>query len=278
METLRYSANRFTSEEDIYFSPVQYSKFKFGCKNAAREFGDVLAKGFMFSDELKKLMEEHPEKRFVVLSSPYVHIPTATFAMKDYFIRTFNAFLISKGRDPLMECKVYRKSSYKSDYGNMSKEERMNIMVNDNFYVDREFLKGKISLFMDDIRITGAHEFRMKKMLDSLDMNDFPHCFLYYAQLNSENAHPSIEDYLNHFFVKDLISLDKIIKNEEYIINTRIVKYILNAPHEECKTFCLYQKHSFLHTVYHYALGNSYHKIPDYQENLSFIKNLLRDR
>jgi hypothetical protein len=276
---IRYSAYQFTNENDITFSPEEYSKFKFGDKDVARKFGFELANGFfkskVFIDILKNL-EKYPTKKIVVMSSPYLHIPTATLAMKDYFVRELNHQLVSLEHVPIMETKIFRASSYKAEYGEMSKEERLEVLK-DDFYVDSYLLEDSICLFLDDIVITGAHEHRIKSMLEKQKIKPFMSVFLYYAELTSHETNPVIENYLNYYFVKNLVRLDKIIKNSEFIMNTRVVKYVLDAPPEECKNFLLYQKDSFLHTLYTFALGNRYHLIPDYQTNLKELKKLLRE-
>ena len=280
-EINRFSAHQFTDQTNLTFSPEMYSKFKFGCKDVARKFGTELAEKFINSLYFQNIVRQsiNYDKRIVVFSSPYVHIPTATFAMKDYFIRVLNNALIENGCEPVLECKIYRKSSYKEEYGEMNKEERFKIMEADSFYVDETFIKDKIRIFLDDIVITGAHEYRVLRMLKQAGMDEMPNIynyFLYFAELTSHETNPVIENYLNYYFVKDLVSLDKIIKNEEHLINTRTVKYILNAPFEECKTFLSYQKDSFVHTLYHQAIGNGYHKIEDYVSNLNLIKSMLQ--
>jgi len=275
----KFSAYTFTNKNDLGFDPTEYSKFKFGCKDAARKFGTELAQKFIANKQFKEIVSlcHGTETRIVVLSSPFVHIPTATFAMKDYFIRVLNAELIKKSCEPVMECKIYRRSSYKEEYGEMNKEERFAVMANDDFYVDANFIKGKICLFLDDIIITGAHEHRILNMLHKFELTEhMAHYFLYFAELKGTKANPNIENYLNYYFVKNLNCLDKIIKNEEYLMNTRVIKYILNANHEECKIFIQYQKHSFVHTLYHNAIGNGYHKIEDYALNLNYIKQQLK--
>lgn len=274
----RFSANKFTCEDDIYFDPEKYSRFKFGCKDSARKFGTELAKKFVNSEHYQDMCTTLRAKnnRIVVMSSPYVHVPTATFAMKDYFVRYLNAVLVEDGLMPVMETKIYRKSSYKEEYGEMSKEERYKVMSADTFYVDANLLKDNIRMFLDDIVITGAHEHRILSMLEKYNLHESDdNLFLYFAELISHETNPVIENYLNYYYVTDLIKLDKIIKNEPFIMNTRVVKYILDADHEQCKTFLCYQKYVFIHTLYHNAIGNSYHTIPDYAKNLNYIKTLL---
>lgn len=278
----RFSAHKFTGQNDIKFSPEKYSKFKFGCKDSAREFGAELAKAFIQSLQFRIILLELnlnidiAKKRIIVLSSPYEHVPTATFALKDYFIRELNAHLVNIGQDPVLEAKIYRKTSYMEDYGAMSKDERFNLMKNDAFYVDAKLLQNNMCIFMDDIIITGAHEHHILKMLKEFNLHLSPNnYFLYYAELTNSEANPNIENYLNYFYVKDLVCLDKLIKNEPFLLNTRVIKYILNSSQQECKAFLNYQKPIFLETLYHQAIGNGYHKIEDYKLNLFYLKNLI---
>ncbi len=276
---IRFSLEKFTCEGDIGFSPVEYSKFKFGSKDIARKFGMSLAAGFIGSAFYEAMKETLIKRncRVVVMSSPYVHVhvPTATYAMKDYFVRDLNRCLVEDGLMPVIETKIHRTSSYKEEYGEMTKEQRFEVMKGDVFHVDTALLNGNVCLFMDDIVITGAHEYRVEKMLESLNVQPALAYFLYFAELTSGQTNPVIENYLNYAYVKDLVSLNKVLQNGPCLLNTRVVKYILNAPHDECKSFLTYQKSMFLHTLYHHAIGNGYHLIDDYAENLAYLKDLV---
>jgi hypothetical protein len=194
--------------------------------------------------------------------------------MKDYFIRELNNELVNKKFEAILEAKMYRKSSYKEEYGEMNKEQRFAIMKKDIFHIDKSLIQKNICLFLDDIVITGAHEHRVKMMLEHYEIES-KNYFLYYAELLNSETNPIIENYLNYAFVKNLVCLDKIIKNENFLMNTRVVKYILDSPVEECKTFLTYQKHVFLQTLYHNAIGNGYHLIDDYKMNLEYLKTLI---
>lgn len=273
-----FAAYKFTNENDIEFNPTEYSQFKFGSKTIAKKFGTILAERFFKSDEFKQLQELlmlNRDIRVVVMSSPYVHIPTATFAMKDHFVKHLNQKLYHLGYKPCFETKIMRTSSYKSEYGEMSREERLNVMKNDTFFVNAEFLQNNICIYLDDIIITGAHEFRIKKMLNKYKIKNNHNFFLYFARLTDDNTNPKIENYLNYHFVDSLIKLNYIIRNHEFFMNTRLVKYILDANHEECVHFLSYQKKIFNEHLYYEAIGNNYHMIPDYQQNFKFLENMI---
>jgi len=264
--------------EEIPFSPIDYSKFKFGHKKIAQQFGEELAQKFIGQIYEMYSPREFKGTQIVVVSSPYQFIPTATFAMKDYFVRALNHWLAEHNLPVVQETKITRSISYHEDYGALSAEDRMRLIGKDTFHIDKDFVKGKYCLFLDDIRITGSHEKMIQKMVDSYQL-ECEYSYLYYAELVNADINPNIENYLNYAYVKSLVQLNQVMKSiGGFLLNTRTVKYILNSKKEEFKTFVSYQSYKFLHTLYHQAIGNSYHLDESYQENLKYIKTLLQTK
>jgi len=279
MEITRIAAYTFTDENNIHFSPEEYSQFKFGSKSIARKFGHELFAKFISTKYFLNIIQQlqaTPGKRVIVMASPFVHIPTATWAMKDYFIRHLNRSLYDYGLKPVIETKIFRESSYKEEYGEMDKEQRMAVMSGDTFKVDAELLKDNICLFLDDIVITGAHEHRICQMLKKYGIDNGQNYFLYFAELISETTNPKIENFLNYYYVKNLVRLNKIIENHDFQMNTRVVKYILDAPIDECTAFLNYQSDTILQTLYHNAIGNEYNNIESYKANFSNLEEKVK--
>lgn len=267
--TTTYSLHKITDTGNFGFCPDDYSRFKFGDDEVAERFGIGLAEGF-----IKAHLEKGPVPQLVVVSSPYSFIPTATFAMKNHFVFRLNRWLALHGHPVLQETKVHRTITYKEDYGELDAAQRLKLIGNDSFHIDKAFLEGKKILFLDDIRITGGHEKMILKMVDTYDLqNDI--YLLYYAELQNKNIHPNIENYLNYHFVKSIFHLEKIIQQEQFFINTRLVKYILNYDYESFCIFLQNQSDKFINLLYNMALGNGYHTIEAYQKNLNFISNYL---
>jgi hypothetical protein len=268
-----FSLHKIEDAGNIPFSAIEYSKFKFGDKKIAKRFGFALAQKFI-EDVLKK---QPIVNQIVVCSSPYCFIPTATFAMKDYFIQVINSYLFQAGFDVVEETKIHRTITYKEDYGDLSAEDRLKLIGNDTFHIDKEFIEGKTLLFLDDIRITGSHERALKRMAKEYNLiNDM--LFLYFAELINPQIHPRIENKLNYAFVKTLLDLDKVIKNENFLINTRVVKFILGYQFDDFKNFIEYQSMRLIQNIYHQAIGNGYYKIDDYKRNLTYIQTLLNNK
>lgn len=265
-----FSLHKIDNSESFGFSPDDYSRFKFGDDEVSARFGRDLAAGFIDS----YLMHYPISDQIVVVSSPYSFIPTATFAMKNHFVYRLNRWLAEHGYPVVQETKVHRSITYKEDYGELSAEERIRLIGNDTFHIDRSFLEGKTILFLDDIKITGSHEKMIRKMVGEYDLHNDIH-MLYFAELVNRQIHPNIENYLNYHFVKSIFELDTIIRSGRFVINTRIVKYILNYDFDAFCIFLQDQSYEFAGHLYDMAIGNGYHEIPAYLNNLNFIKQYL---
>jgi hypothetical protein len=265
-----YSLHKIESADNFGFSPEKYSKFKYGDDSIAKEFGNTLAEDF-----IENYLARNPIlEQIVVISSPYAFIPTATFSMKNYFVFRLNRWLAENNLPVVQETKVTRSITYKEDYGALDEAQRLSLIGNDSFHIDREFLKNKVLIFLDDIRITGSHERMITKMLTAYNLENETH-LLYFAELINRDIPPNIENFLNYYHVKSIFDLDDIIKNERFSINTRIVKYILNSESNSFQVFLQNHSNSFLELLYNMAVGNSYHTIEAYQQNLKTINTEL---
>ena len=274
MSISHFSAFKITDSNNLPFSPDMYSRFKYGSKNAARQMGKLLAYQFIHSKEYE-WYKKCCNKPLVVLPSPYCFIPTATYALKDYFIPYVNMDLINNNLRPIQECKIFREYSYHSDYGAMSTEDRKKAISSDTFHVDSAFLRGKVSIYLDDIRITGAHEERVTDLIHREKLENETNIFMYFAELTNSQIAPQLENYLNFFSINSLLDINKIIVNENFLFNTRSVKYILNAPHVEFVNFIQYQREVFIDTLFHYATANCYHLEPAFKTNFDYLKTLI---
>lgn len=276
---MTFSCYHVQSRESLGFSPGMYSRFKYGSKDAAREMGRDLANKFIMSDQFKEYCKMYKHRRIVILPSPYNFIPTATFALKDYFIPVLNRRLAELHLPPVQEAKIYRAHSYNEDYGAMSAEDRKVAIGSESFHTDVEFLKDKFAIFLDDIRITGSHEERINEMIQRLDMTNIESnielMYMYYAELKNSSEDPKVENYLNYYDIKDLLCINKIIKNETFLFNTRNTKYILGRTEQEFNNFINYQSDTFRETLYHYAIGNSYHLCEEFRTNFSTLQKSI---
>jgi len=267
-----YSLHKIDNTANFGFDPNDYSRFKFGDDLVARSFGKSLADGFI----KYYLTDNRIADQIVVISSPYSFIPTATFAMKNYFVSQLNRWLAENGGLTVQEAKVHRTITYKEDYGELSAEERMNLIGNDSFHIDRDFLEGKTLLFLDDIKITGSHERMILKMAKKYGLKNEMH-MLYFAELVNKEIHPNVENFLNYHQIKSIFDLEKIINNGYFCFNTRVVKYILNTESTSFSIFLERMDHDFIHQLYDLSLGNSYHLMEAYADNLQLIKSYIKD-
>lgn len=271
--TLTYSQHKITDKNNCPFSEAEYSKFKFGVNSYAEKFASELFDGFI--EKYGKTVLEQED--LVILPSPYLSIPTASNYLCHYFKLRMNKFLYDNGKRSLAESKIYRNQTYTTDYGSLSYDDRVRLISNDTYYIDRNYIDGKFCIFIDDIKITGSHEHIIKKILDEYNVKG-QFAFLYYAELQNTDIHPNIENYYNYFYVKDVESLSSVINSATFTFNTRVVKYILKLEQVDFIRLLGKIPGSLLQKLFDLAVSNNYHTIPDYKTNLDYINKNLTDK
>lgn len=239
-----------------------YSKFKHGSKTAARNFGR----------EVSKVCNFEPGKTLVLYSAPHNNIHTASNAFKDYLLSFCSQQFMEKGIS-VKQGKINREYSYDDDYGKMNKQQRAKAISSDLFHIDKSFIaKDDVLVFIDDIKITGSHEDRIKEMLLREKIKNEV-MFIYIAQYTGND--PTIEHELNHRTVNDLKDINDIIRNEEFIFNTRVVKFILKADIEHFVSFITYQSATFRDTLLSLSILNNYHKNEKYRVNFEILRQVI---
>ncbi len=239
-----------------------YSKFKHGSKTQARIFGK----------DISTVCEFPENSSLIFYSAPHNNIHTASNAFKDYLLSFCSKQFMDKNII-VRQGKVNREYSYDDDYGTMTKEERKKAISSDLFQLDKTIITEKdILVFADDIKITGSHEERIKEMLLRENISNEV-IFIYMAQYTGNDA--AIENRLNHSSVKDLKDINDIIRNEEFIFNTRVVKFILKSDIEHFVSFITYQSNSFKETLFSLSILNNYHINSKYKTNFNILKDII---
>ena len=264
----RYYVHSFTSMEDLPFSAELYSQMKFGDDRAAKILGRELAEGFFIQNAGALL-----SNTVVVLPSPYNHVPNAASVMTMHFTNRLNELLVGANGNHAETSIINRKVSYTSDYGFMSKDARASLIANDTFNVNRSYLEGKIVVCIDDIRITGVHEDKLREIFEREELNVDRTFFLYYASYRGDQ--PDIEAALNFHGVKNLDDYLDLMKQPKHHLIVRPIKYMLSRNHNTFVAMIDRCTIQWIEDLYYACLGEGYYKIPDYQENFGYVREKL---
>ena len=267
-----YSLYKIDAENQTPFSKKEYSRFKFGDIAYAKKFARELFNGFIKKYKDILLVQEE----ILVLPSPYFSIPTASNYLCTFFKEQLNYFLFEHGKKACIETKMHRIQSYVDDYGSMSFEARKNLISNDTYYIDRQFIEGKFCIFLDDIKITGTHELTIKRILEKYEVKgDF--CFLYFAELINKEINPNIENHYNHFAIKSVEDIIDIVNCDTFKFNTRIVKYILLMSENDFALFLDNTNILQQQELFKLALSNNYHQTKNYERNLNYLNQQIQN-
>jgi hypothetical protein len=270
----RFALHVINDVTAIPFSADEYSMFKYGDSHIAQKYGIELFEYFK-KNHLHELISSH--NSFNIYSSPYTQIPTSSYYLTQSFIDSFS-FYLNENRltDIKIEfCKIKRCQTYTDDYGAMNAEERFNLIKNDTYELIDVPSKTDVSIFIDDISITGTHQKVVENLLKE-NAIETKSIFLYYAKLINPSICPSFENTLNYSFMNDFGRLQEIILSDTYKITTRTTKYILSLPQDKFDCFVdnllEHNKYSVLKEFLSMSYDNEYNKIELYNSNLKSLK------
>lgn len=270
MTRFPFSLYIFSSKNDLNFCQTQYSQLKYGSDIAARKFGKDLADKF-FEQHYDKLLSNN----CVVIPSPYNHVQNAASVLTKHFVNQLNQLLVGVNGNVVETTIIHRKVNYTMDYGFLQQDQREHLINNDAFYFNEQFINDKFLIFVDDIKITGAHERRMIRLLN--DTNSQNDCaFVYIA--NYDGVDPTIEAFLNLNGVNNCEDFLKIVREGQRHVIVRAIKWLLSRPLNQL-TFLLKDIQAididYIEELYYGCLGEGYHKIPSYQPQFQIVADFL---
>lgn len=249
------------------FDARDYSRLKFGCDATARAFGYLVAERF-FAAHRELLMTN----RVVLLPSAYNYVPNAAMMMTTHMLNHLNHLLADAGGHPVEFSLVRRKLTFTTDYGFLSKEDRIKMLTKDKMYINDRFLEDKVVVFVDDIRITGTNEHCLHE-----SMKDYPLIannklmFVYFAQLVG-GGRPDVEAAINLSGITTLAEYAALAGNEDHHVIVRPIKFLLGQPHAEFVGFLDNLSPKKREAIYYGALGEGYYSVPDFQPNFLALK------
>lgn len=265
-----FVGHSFTSEHDFSFSADDYSKFKFGDGKVASRFGRQLALKFLKSRHWAAC-KGHP---IAIVPSPHSYLPTASYFLAKSFANVINTVLARKGHESSQWVKIWRTTSYLNDYGNLSAQERQNLIGNDRYSTNLDLLKDCKIISIDDVRITGTHQLVLENMFQKYGLLQNV-TFVYFAGLSSSQTNPTIENVLNYHYVKHISQVLDIIKGGGFKINTRVIKFILSQPVNELEAFLSELPVGLAKQLYLSAIGNNYHLEPSFKHSIAYFNAIL---
>ncbi len=266
MSSIQFHAHTFSDFHTAPFPVEDYSHLKFGSNRVARKFGFELANAFA-----EKHMDILLSNRLVVIPSPYNHVANAATILTHHFVNRLNQILTNHSGEHVDYSIIHRKVSYINDYGFLSKEDRKGLIDNDSFYLNKDFFKDKVLLFLDDVIITGTHEDKLKEILTAEKIKNDT-IFVYYAKY--EGNDPTIESRINFAAMKSLHDYSALSKEEGHHVIVRPLKFLLTQNLRELADFLLTLSFEKVEAIYFGCLGEGYYKIPAYQGQFQIIKGV----
>ncbi len=264
-----FSADDFDAK-NLPFKPTDYARLKYGDDEVARRFGWELAESFFHSHQ--GLLLGQP---CVVIPSPYNYVENAATIMTKHLVRRLNHLLVAGSGVHVDFATIQRKVRYSGDFGLLDAQARRELIGGDEFYLNEKFFVNKTLLLVDDIRITGAHEERLRGLLNASDAlsNSTVH-FAYYARLVGDETRNDVEAYLNSVGM-DVDQFLPMVRQPEHHFIVRPIKWLMRMEENEFKRFLRAAPLTAIWKLYDGCLGEGYYTVPDYQVNFLALREYV---
>lgn len=272
-ENPRYASHYISDEKSLPFSKREYSLFKHGVTTQIKTFSAQ-----MVPVCLNRILDDDRIRKVIVYSSPYDYLPTPSLLLAREYISQLTSATQKHKSISIHEGKINRNHTYTENYAKLSRSNRLKLISNDTYNLDIVPQNEDFLIFIDDISVTGTHQFVIESLLkEQRIVND--KIFLYYIAVDTA-LNPEIENELNESAITDINSIVEIINQQDFVLVTRIVKRILAMNEDDLNLILRSKKKnakSFWREFIYKSMRNKYQHIPEYQRNIRKITSVLAD-
>lgn len=255
-----------------------YSELKFGNDPIAQQFGWEMA------ETLQKEAPWFLADPVIVIAAPSsATVPAASTLLAHHMMQRLNMLAIRHGRPLADWTPVHRITTYYDNYAHLPKEQREKLLANDSIFINRDFIRNKNLIFVDDCNITGTHEKKIEDFLEAQGI-DNRRLHVYYAKYTGEDA--GIEGRLNHVSIVGAECLaDKITASDlypmsfgpRYILTTRAVRMFLECEPSKLPSILERLSNHRIAELYHASIAKEYHTHPMFMANFKILEMVFNE-
>jgi hypothetical protein len=260
-----FNALTITERNKSDFDAISYSEFKYGITTHGIRFANKL---FSVFDE--KLFDSNLD--YIVYSSPFQSIPTATYSMALEFYKLLKKRAEPLGRSVKFE-KLFRDPTYTVDYGTLTKEKRLKLIGEDTFSFIKTPNQEFTLIFLDDIKVTGSHEFVLRNSIEKFKLRN--HCILGYYAIVHPELPAKYEHDINEAAIGGMKDLINITQHTDFKFNTRIIKRLLISKPRDFEHVLNSLNVNQLRLILDLATSNRYHQIEAYWTNIQTLQYFI---
>ena len=276
LHRLDHQGSAIGPEVSPSFDVVLYSKYKYGSATAAAAFARALGTAF-----LARHYELVTQPRLLIAASPYRHGPPAAHALAVRFTAVLNAERARYRLLPAHLVRIDRAVVASGDYGTLSAAARTRLMAANALSFDRlrPCAAGAHLIVVDDVKVTGAHQHCLSLASDMLPLGS--RMFVHVAAVQDTGARldPTLEDRLNHAFVRSLGELVDIVSAADFSWNVRVCKFLLSpASRPGLASFLAGMPDHFVRALHRNSLIDGYAEMAAYRPSHAIVRRELSRR
>jgi len=267
MSVVASELHRFSDLETAPFNAKLYSAMKFGHSGVADSFGRMMAAKFA-SHRAGTLHS----KQCVVIPAPSTMVPVAATLISRAFTNELNAIVdvLTRGQMTVEWTMIHRDMTYDNNYADLPKEQRKVLLAGDALHLNKDYVRGKHLIFVDDIRITGSHEEKITDFMSAEGLGN-TYEFVTFATYTGDDA--SIEHRLNHSFIRNAADVVRMANTigREHVVTTRAIRILLKSDTFDSDIAPANPR--FIVESHEAAMVKGYNRVPELRENYEKLRS-----
>jgi hypothetical protein len=150
------------------------------------------------------------------------------------------------------------------------KEQRKVLLAGDALHLNKDYVRGKHLIFVDDIRITGSHEEKITDFMSAEGLGN-TYEFVTFATYTGDDA--SIEHRLNHSFIRNAADVVRMANTigREHVVTTRAIRILLKSDTFDSDIAPANPR--FIVESHEAAMVKGYNRVPELRENYEKLRS-----
>lgn len=255
------------------FDSERYSRMKYGDKAATQYFASQLA--HVLTQQLPQFVEHETPPEFLVA---YKAVPPACYHLSRYCLDHINTQRLAAGNEPGRIIHVYKNRVAGTDYAAASPEARLKELDSIGFSLEGRNIDGKLIAVLDDIRITGAAEYKILEVLEPKNPSIIG--LGYVAVFNQQQAavSPSVERDLNLSVIKNVLDILPAVAHHNFDLNIRTLKMVLGSEAALREEFLLRIPDELFEQIARGSVDTGPDFVRAYQQGFDMVMAMYKNR
>lgn len=275
-EIIPIANDEFVHADGSSFDVVRYSLMKYGDSQTAWQYGQEVAQS-----AIEQKSEQLSQPDVLITVPACVYSPKPAFAIARAMAAGVNNWRTRQGLQPAKMLRMYSEAMGDPNYAQAGLEDRQKDRFNKvkQRHVPPSLVNGAAIFAVDDCVITGSTEQSQYEILAPFEPSEFISAPAIVVDPEQAELFPGIEHVMNTAANPDLGSVAKLIEQDKFMLNSRVLKLIVGHENkEELEIFLDNCSWQLISEMYEACINSTLEFIEEYASSVALLQQKLSSK